>query len=92
MKLKIFGLRVDKSPDVGKYPRVGTISAKIIECLEAEPADCGEVAVYLDTTEVKTRSLLCWLRNKGLIRHNGKSKYELVDPIGASLTYHKEDD
>ena len=91
--LKISGLMVDSSvenPSDLKYPKVGPSSAKIIECLEAEPAGVEEVVSYIGISENKTRSLLRWLRDRGIVRHNKEMKYELVDLIGASLAYHKE--
>ncbi len=70
-----------------KFPRTGTMSARIIECLEAEPATADEVAGYIREPLERTRKLLDWLRQRGLVRHRGEFQYELTDPEAASLAY-----
>ena len=87
MKLKIFGLRVDKSPNANTYPRVGTISAKIIECLEAEPATANEIGHYIDRTDQQARALMKHLMDKGIARHKGEFQYELIDAEQAAKVY-----
>lgn len=74
-----------------KYPSPRTSSAKIVECLEAEPAGATEISVYLGIPEKNTRGLLQKLKDKGLIKHDGEGKYELIDPVGASLAYSEEE-
>ena len=70
-----------------KFPKAGTMSARIVECLEAEPATVAEVAGYIREPLPRTRKLLDWLRSRGLVRHRGEFQYELTDPEAASLAY-----
>ena len=70
-----------------KFPKSGTLSARIIECLEAEPATVAEIAAYLDITWSQAKRLVQKLRGRGLLRHRGEFQYELTDPEAASLAY-----
>lgn len=80
-----------------KYPRAGTFSARIVECLEAETATSDEVAVYLSFDVLRVRKLLSRLQYKGVIRYlgpgggQGKGQWGLVDPVSASLAYPTEE-
>ena len=70
-----------------KFPRAGTLSARIIECLEAEPASIDEIAAYLNVPWEQAKGLIQKLRGRGLVRHRGEFQYELTDPEAASLAY-----
>ena len=69
------------------FPKSGTMSARIIECLEAEPATLDEIAAYLRVPCSQAKGLVQKLRARGLLRHRGEFKYELTDPEAASLAY-----
>lgn len=87
LNLKLKGLKLDQQLS---FPKAGTLSARIIECLEAEPATVVEIVAYLDSTTEQVAPLVQKLRGRGLIRHRGEFQYELVDPEAASLAYAEE--
>lgn len=89
MKLKITGLKTNRGDDPPplQYPKSGTKSAQVIECLEAESATVDEISRYLKVDSVRARGIIQKLRGAGIVKHNGDSHYQLVDPEGASLAY-----
>lgn len=70
-----------------RYPRSGSASARIIECLEAEPATLEEIAEYVGKSRGNTKSLLNLLRVEGVVVRCGEMRWTLVDPIAASVAY-----
>lgn len=68
------------------YPQPGTKMAQVLECLEAEPATCEEIAEYLGTTP-KIAGALAMVLMPELITRISKGRYQLVDPELVSLIY-----
>ena len=69
------------------YPQPGTRQAQVLECLEAEPATCEEIARYLDTTPKIAAALAFLLIGNNLVVRIGTGRYALADPELTSLVY-----
>lgn len=70
------------------YPQSGTLSALVLECLEAEPATCEEIAEYLGTTPNRAGALAIVLMNEHrLIKRISKGRYQLINPELVSRVY-----
>lgn len=78
------------------YPRPGSIQAKILECLEAEPASTDEVALYVGASLRHVCNRLGEFKRAGHVRlvgfnSAGHAIYELIDPVSISLIYAPDD-
>ena len=70
------------------YPQPGSGLAQVLECLEAEPATCEEIALYLNTTPKIASALAIVLMNeRHLVKRISQGKYQLIDPELVSLVY-----
>ena len=82
------GYKIRKKKFPHGYPQPGTQSARLLECLEAEPATLDEIATYLDTTLDRAGALAAVLMNEQhLVRRTSRAKYQLVNPELVSLIY-----
>ena len=85
-ELNKYKIRKKKFPQ--GYPQPGTMFAQVLECLEADPAPCTEIAEYLDTTVDRAGALAILLMNEyGLVKRVSKGRYQLIDPELVSLVY-----
>ncbi len=86
LALDNYKIRKKKFPQ--GYPQPGTQMARILECLEAEPATCEEIAEYIDTTTKIASALAIILMNDyKLIARVSTGRYRLLDPELISLIY-----